>query len=468
MRPTTALLWCALCLRASATMLEPMEQSWVFDFYTEDGDLRQFPVYEQCETMRIKWNRGSATGPSGTAPYSFLIYTSIYQFPFVLDVGSSNEYDFEVPFPPNTQFDANGYTGGCQSVVNVVHNTTAFSRSCSNDTLSWPDGPLDIEAYDVSGPLSWTGWPPQCTDLQLTPKNGTAPYTVTVAPPSHPPYNATIDDMSTFNWTVGLSWSTPFYVSVADSDHNLWSIGMLHSGEGKASCLGGDDPSVVSPAAAVGAGIGGLVLGLIVGALGVWFFLRRRRSRRPFSSAHEPFAVEPPSPSSPYAPYDPHAQTPYAAQMPFPREPSSPFHREPSSPTTQAGSALLPQAGSALLDPLRRTEGSSSDGGMRESAHNVYVVHHDGGAVPVTVYHGDDTRVVELPPRYAGSEDDGERGLRDGERGARDGERNSGDGAGESEPFDPYREESRDEGFSPQLLIDQRRRPTGARKPHRR
>lgn len=33
----------------------------------------------------------------------------------------------------------------------------------------------------------------------------------------------------------------------------------------------------------------------------------------------------------------------------------------------------------------------------------VYVVHHDGGRAPVTVYHEDGTEVVELPPRYAGS-----------------------------------------------------------------
>ena len=58
-------------------------------------------------------------------------------------------------------FDTNGYTGGCQSVVSIVPNTTALSRTCTNETLSWPEGPLDVEAGDNQGPLSWTAWPEQ-------------------------------------------------------------------------------------------------------------------------------------------------------------------------------------------------------------------------------------------------------------------------------------------------------------------
>lgn len=34
---------------------------------------------------------------------------------------------------------------------------------------------------------------------------------------------------------------------------------------------------------------------------------------------------------------------------------------------------------------------------------NVYVVHHDSHAPPVTIYHEEGTQVVELPPRYTGS-----------------------------------------------------------------
>uniref|UniRef100_D8QG97 Expressed protein n=1 Tax=Schizophyllum commune (strain H4-8 / FGSC 9210) TaxID=578458 RepID=D8QG97_SCHCM len=168
MRASTVLwlLWGVLWARVKAEVLEAMQQSWRFDFYDDSGNITTFPVYEQCQSMHVKWGRSSATGPSATAPYSFLIYTSIYQFPFFLDVGDSLSYDFEIPFPPGTQmqicmFDANGYTGGCQSVVSIVPSTTTFSRTCTNETLSWPEGPLDVEAGDNQGPLSWTAWPEQ-------------------------------------------------------------------------------------------------------------------------------------------------------------------------------------------------------------------------------------------------------------------------------------------------------------------
>lgn len=335
----TTLLLGALTAVVYAAVTEPMELSWMFDFYTEDSILNQFSVYEQCETMHVKWSRSSATGPSATAPYLFQIYTTLYPYPFVIDVGDGPEFNWEIPFPPSTQFqicmfDANGYTGGCQSVVSVVPSTKdELSSTCSNDTLTFPDGPLDVDAYDSLGPLSWTGWPAQCTDLQLTPKSGTPPYTLTVALPLHPPYNATLEDMSSFNWTVALTWTMGFFVSIADSDHNMWSIGMLHSGQGSAWCMGENNVGV-SAGAAAGAGVGGLVLGAIVVALLVrcgW------RSKEAPSEADLFTGIE------------------------FP-------------------------------EPMLMAEGGIS---------NVYVVHHDGGAAPVTVYNGANAHVLELPPQYA-------------------------------------------------------------------
>ncbi|KAI4519995.1 hypothetical protein K525DRAFT_204776 [Schizophyllum commune Loenen D] len=166
---TSVLLWGLLWARVQAEVLQAMQQSWRFDFYDDSGNITTTDhsyTAKQCQSMHVKWGRSSATGPSATAPYSFLIYTSIYQFPFFLNVGNSLSYDFEIPFPPGTQmqicmFDANGYTGGCQSVVSIVPNTTALSRTCTNETLSWPEGPLDVEAGDNQGPLSWTAWPEQ-------------------------------------------------------------------------------------------------------------------------------------------------------------------------------------------------------------------------------------------------------------------------------------------------------------------
>lgn len=60
-----------------------------------------------------------------------------------------------------------------------------------------------------------------------------------IAPALHPPY--IISSGGAMNWTVSLSWGTPFFISVADSGGKLWATGLLHSGgPGTTDCLGGD------------------------------------------------------------------------------------------------------------------------------------------------------------------------------------------------------------------------------------
>lgn len=45
--------------------------------------------------------------------------------------------------------------------------------------------------------------------------------------------------------------------------------------------------------------------------------------------------------------------------------------------------------------------GSSDPADQSGRRPNVYVVHHDGGRAPVTVYTEEGAAVVELPPQYA-------------------------------------------------------------------
>ena len=150
--------------------------------------------------------------------------------------------------------------------------------------------------------------------------------------------------------------------------------------------------SLVVPAT-VGAGVGGGVVGLLVGALGILAFSRWRRhnkhrenpNRDSFLSSNssrnrremtttggqeyivEPFGVpstlRPSSPSNPGVPLSPGGNM---------TSPTSPASRGSSDPVDQSG---------------RRP--------------NVYVVHHDGGRAPVTVYTEEGAAVVELPPQYA-------------------------------------------------------------------
>jgi hypothetical protein len=83
--------------------------------------------------------------------------------------------------------------------------------------------------------------------------------------------------------------------------------------------------------------------------------------------------------------------------------PSSP-PSDPNAPLLQGGNVTSPTTMSRA--DATSTSGSSepADPSGRRSGRNVYVVHHDGGRAPVTVYADEGAEVVELPPRYpAGS-----------------------------------------------------------------
>ena len=81
------------------------------------------------------------------------------------------------------------------------------------------------------------------------------------------------------------------------------------------------------------------------------------------------------------------------------------------SPPSDPGAPLLPASSASATSPADATSASGSDpaepsitSGRRANRPNVYVVHHDGGRAPVTVYTEEGAEVVELPPRYpAGS-----------------------------------------------------------------
>jgi hypothetical protein len=96
--------------------------------------------------------------------------------------------------------------------------------NCTN--VTFPPN-LQVDATVDNGALSQTGWIDQCTDISILPKNGTAPYTLTIAPALHSPYNITSNDMSSINWTDSLNYASEFYVGLYESDGNMWSNGPL-------------------------------------------------------------------------------------------------------------------------------------------------------------------------------------------------------------------------------------------------
>ncbi|KAJ3575914.1 hypothetical protein NP233_g799 [Leucocoprinus birnbaumii] len=453
------LYWRSLCLTAalsgsgmllaSAKVVPFIEQSFYFDWNNPTQPF-PVPVTQQCETIHITWERGTATGPNPVAPYTLQVYTSNYLVPFIISAGSALQFDWTVPFAPGSQvLQVHG--------LKLIHLTRHLDQSVPDlyVRLEWQHGRMPRSVYHDTEQLfvcalmhqrncagTFTGgcysveWPNvtiRCTDISILPRNGTPPYTLTIAPSLHPPYNLTGDGSQPMNWTVSLSWASSFFVSVVDSAGNLWSNGLLHSAEGTSSaCLIGSASSKnggVPTGAAVGAGIGGLGVGLIVGLLGAFVFFRfRSKGRTADIRVDLQGSSYPGSPQGAYLPATSlsshyHAlptsagagdnalglstgSTSYGTRMsqlapgsqyqvePFVLPSVAEDPQQPSSPTHYASNPSLSSP------PSVPESGATS----REPGRQVYVVHHDGGRAPVTVYTHEGTQVVELPPGYPGGE----------------------------------------------------------------
>lgn len=409
-----------------------LEQSFYFN-WTPDGQPVPIPVTRQCDTLHIKWSRGQAKGPNPTAPYTLQIYTSTFVVPFLVDAGSNLNFDWQVPFVPGTQyqicmFDKYGNTGGCEAIYTVIE--PASTPSCTN--ITFPEV-LDVEATVKDGPMSQFGWVDSCTDIQLKAKGGKPPYRFTAAPSLHPPWNLTAETTDTINWTVALSWASPFFVSMVDSEGRAWSNGPLHSGGmGKTACLNTDGETEqghqVSQSVTIGSAIAALVVGLLGGILASALMNKRKQHKMTSyaglsknSPTDDTFASRPSHGGQEASFHSAASQD--SNTILLNRIGQGEYTVEPFiiPPSTSSGSAAATENPGDAMHPISpsttRDHHSINTHGIAASSHHhqappspqserppqsVYVVHHDGGRAPVTVYTQDGTEVVELPPRYAG------------------------------------------------------------------
>lgn len=215
----------------------------------------------------------------------------------------------------------------------------------------------------------------------------------------------------------------------------------------------------MSTGVTIGVGVGGLVVGLLAGIVGAFFFFRNRRQRD-----HDFVALG----SQRIVPYDPPSLSHTLSTTPShyravpsgtghlmdssydsghgaPLSPSSRYQVEPfMMPGEEPSRPNMARSPSSLNEPLpnpyseqsvaHESHSGSGSSGNKKQGGQVYVVHHDGGRAPVTVYHQDGTEVVELPPRYvdepSGSGTDGRprSGSNDRPRSGSDDAQNPADG----------------------------------------
>ncbi|KAK0438312.1 uncharacterized protein EV420DRAFT_1651457 [Desarmillaria tabescens] len=270
---------------AAAEVVPFLEPGFFFDYNKADEPV-PILLTQQCEVIHLKWDRSQAIGQNPVAPYSLLVYTSTSETASVIDAGSGLSFDWAVPFPPGAQyqicmFDVNGVSGGCQDMYTMIPNSNGTNVSCPNVTSAVLSANGTVS--QPSGPMSRFGFINQCTDVSVTPNEGTPPFTLTIAPALHPPFNLTSNTMDPITWTVSLPRAMPFYMSMVSSEGKLWANGPLHVGAfGPTDCLA---PGTVSTnhakSVAARAGVGGLFDGVALAAgilipLSIW---RRRRQR---------------------------------------------------------------------------------------------------------------------------------------------------------------------------------------------
>jgi hypothetical protein len=111
----------------------------------------------------------------------------------------------------------------------------------------------------------------------VTPKNGTAPYTLLIAPAFHPPVNITASSMTSMNYTIRVTHGQAFMIGVYDSAGNSFAFGPLHSGDSDdLSCLqvatgqSLQTTSQITGGALAGAVVGAFMIGAIGAAAILW------------------------------------------------------------------------------------------------------------------------------------------------------------------------------------------------------
>jgi hypothetical protein len=167
----------------------------------------------------------------------------------------------------------------------------------------------------------------------------------------------------------------------------------------------------VQPAVAVGAGVGGLVIGSLIGVAIAFLFIRRhydKKMQADLASLHgSPGVTEyatlprdfqyrsiPTSGTSRPS----HASEPSIGGLNRLRPGSLQYHIEPFVMPDENG--RLPDearsTGNTVTTPTRPVTSPT----VPQQQGQVYVLHHDSNVPPVTIFHESGTEIVELPPRY--------------------------------------------------------------------
>ncbi|KAF9524983.1 hypothetical protein CPB83DRAFT_860361 [Crepidotus variabilis] len=269
---------------ALANFIPALQPGFLFQYSQSGQSNLHIPVTSQCEQIHLEWKRDkNSTGPAPVAPYFLQVYSSASSTPYVVAAGLGPTFAWDVPFAPSTQYqicmlDSNGVSGGCEQIHSVITNSTSSTPSCQNVTSP---NPMWVSATVPTGALPKYGYIDQCKTMSFRANDAVAPYTLTISPSGHAPFNVTSKSPD-ISWPVSLSEGTRFFASLQSSDGQSWSNGPIRvGGQGTDDCL---SPNSIKRSDftvyIVGSTIGATCFGLLAGLAAYYFFMRLRRPRR--------------------------------------------------------------------------------------------------------------------------------------------------------------------------------------------
>ena len=166
----------------------------------------------------------------------------------------------------------------------------------------------------------------------------------------------------------------------------------------------------VQPAIAVGAGVGGLVIGSLIGVAIAFFFIRRHyetKMQADLVSLHGSPGVTGYTnlprdfqyrsiPTSGIS-HPSHVSESSIGGLNRLRPGSLQYHIEPFIMPDENGRLADEATGNTVTTPTRPVTSPTT---VPQQQGQVYVLHHDSNIPPVTIFHESGTEIVELPPRY--------------------------------------------------------------------
>ncbi|KAL8293174.1 hypothetical protein RQP46_000868 [Phenoliferia psychrophenolica] len=243
--------------------------SFFWDFVLDDSAL----AIKQCSTLQLSTtaNNGSSTQPK--PPFYFSTFGEGLE-PEVQYASKSigDTFQWTANLPVGTTFslamtDSDGNSGGARDPDTILAGSSSCTMAANSTTLSLVIDPSNNP----------------CSEINLTPTGGKAPYTASLLAGTSGQYaNATGLTGKTLHLKNAVPAGQEFWVLLTDSTGKSSKVSQaMTSGLNQAGC---ESPAPASSSSSdlapiIGGVVGGVLIALILLVLGYWYFRRKQNAK---------------------------------------------------------------------------------------------------------------------------------------------------------------------------------------------